>query len=247
MEYTHQFMQYISYYVIFRFIKVSLEHQEHKLKTAQLKEQLTNARLQSLQMKLHPHFLFNTLNLISSVMYEDVQLADTMMANLSDLLRTILNSTDSSEHTLEKEMEMLRYYIDIMKARFQEKLTVTFDIDSDTREAMIPALIIQPIVENSIKHNIETLTENTSAEIHVSSQKTNNTITLRINDNGPGVADNREHFVKNGIGLSNVTDRLETLYGKNHRFQMQNLAAGGFETIIEIPFRRMNREITANA
>ncbi len=157
MEYNHQFFTYWLIYGITFFVNMVREHQRQKLKAAELEQQLTAARLQALQMQLNPHFLFNTLNVISSTMYDDVKTADKMMANLSDLLRQTLNGANWQEHRLKNELELVNLYVKIMKARFQDKLLVEMNIDNSTLDALVPGFILQPLVENSIKYSMENL------------------------------------------------------------------------------------------
>jgi signal transduction histidine kinase len=239
MEYSQQFF---TFWFIFGFVflfKSFRERQEQKLKTAQLEQQLTNARLQTLQMQLHPHFLFNSLNMISATMYENVKAADKMMTNLSDLLRITLNEAGRAEHSLEKELELIQLYINIMKARFGNKLIAKMNIDNKTLPALIPGFIMQPLVENAIKYSIETLKR---AEIKVLSSKVNNTLTIIIEDNGPGISGNINQIIKNGFGLSNTIERLEKLYGNNQSIHFQNMISGGLKVEMKIPFRSIHKE-----
>jgi two-component system LytT family sensor kinase len=189
-------------------------------------------------MQLHPHFLFNTLNMISSTMYDDVKAADKMIANLSDLLRITLDSRGAEEHTLEKELEIVHLYIEIMKARFQDKLTVKTDIENATQEALVPGFILQPLVENSIKHCMKKLK---TAEISIASRMENGKLKLIIQDNGPGISGEMNQIFKNGVGLSNTVERLEQLYGNNHHFQLQNRGEGGLQVVMELPFKKFNQ------
>jgi two-component system LytT family sensor kinase len=234
MEYTHQFFTYSLIYGIVVFIKYLRESQEQKVRASQLEQQLTKARLQALQMQLHPHFLFNTLNMISSTMYDDVKSADKMIASLSDLLRITLDSKGAEEHRLEKELEILSRYIEIMKARFQDKLVFKTEIEESTTEALVPGFILQPLVENAIKYSMKTLKK---AEISIASLKENETLKLIIEDNGPGIPGEMESLFKNGVGLSNTVERLEQLYGNNYQFHLQNRDEGGVRVVMEIPFK----------
>lgn len=235
MEYTHQFFTYCLIYGIVMFGKYFRESQEQKVRTSQLEQQLTRARLQALQMQLHPHFLFNTLNMISSTMYEDIKAADKMIANLSDLLRITLDAKGAEEHSLEKELEIINLYVEIMKARFQDKLVVKMDIQDGTQEALVPGFILQPLVENSIKYSMKELK---TAEIKILSRKEAGKLKLIIEDNGIGIAEELDQVFKNGLGLSNTVERLENLYGNNHQFQLQNRDEGGLQVILEIPFKK---------
>ena len=234
MEYHKQFFMYWLIYGIVFSIDSLRKNQEQKLKTARLEQELTKARLQALQMQLNPHFLFNTLNMISSTMYENAAAADKMVAYLSDLLRITLKSKHSEEYTLKKELEVLTLYIEIMKARFRDKLVVHIDTNSETHRALVPGFILQPLVENSIKHSMETLEK---VEINITSRKENNRLILIVKDNGPGIPGEPDQVLNNGVGLTNTVERLEKLYGNNHLFHMENIHDGGFQVVLEIPFR----------
>lgn len=234
MEYTNQFFTFWTVYAVFFIITSIRERQQQKIKTAELEEKLTKARLQALQMQLNPHFLFNTLNMISSTMYENVKAADKMIANLSDLLRLTLSSSGEGEHSIEKELELTDLYIEIMKARFSDKLQIKKEIESETQQALIPGFILQPILENSIKYGIENLD---SAEIHIITKKKNTKLSIQISDNGPGLNSDSEQVLQNGVGLSNTVERLEKLYGNDQSFTIQNKNDGGLEVTLEIPFR----------
>jgi two-component system LytT family sensor kinase len=230
MEYQHQFFTYWVIYGIAFFVNMRREHQQQKLKTAQLEQQLAAARLQALQMQLNPHFLFNTLNLISSTMYDDVNAADKMMASLSDLLRKTLNVSNRQQHSLRNEMELVNLYIEMMQARFQNQLAVTMSIEHTTLEALVPSFILQPLVENSIKH---AMTNAQTAEIEIRSRQENARLLLSVKDNGPGI---QKETSQNGVGLSNTAERLEKLYGADHRFHLMNNQTSGLTVMIDIPF-----------
>jgi LytS/YehU family sensor histidine kinase len=234
MEYHKQFFVYWTIFGIFFLFRYVRKNQERKLKTAQLEEQLTKARLQALQMQLNPHFLFNTLNMISATMYENVKAADRMIASLSDLLRITLKSKDREQYTFEKELEVLTLYVDIMKARFGDRLIINMDIDNKTLNAMVPGFILQPLVENSIKHGMETLE---TTIINITSHKKENRLVLTIEDNGPGLPGAPDQVMTNGVGLSNTEERLEKLYGADHGFHLDNMEHGGLRVTIDIPIR----------
>jgi len=234
MEYHHQIITFWVVFGIVSLIRYVQRNQEEKLRLARLEEALTKARLQALQMQLHPHFLFNTLNMISSTMYENVKAADKMIASLSDLLRLTLNSKGSEEYTLEKELDVLELYIEIMKARFGEKLAIEMDIGKETRAAKVPGFILQPLVENSIKYGMEGLE---TTEIRIITRKEGERLILTVRDNGPGIEGSPEEVMSGGVGLSNTVERLEKLYGNNHKFIMENVSDKGFKVEIKIPFR----------
>lgn len=220
-------------YLVFSYIKSNKEKQEHSLKTIKLEEQLSRTRLELLKNQIHPHFLFNTLNMISSTMYEDVQTADKMIANLSDLLRITLNNSKEGITTLKEEMEILSLYLDIMKERYKDKLIVELIIDDNTKQARVPSFLLQPIVENSIKHGMESLS---LLKIEISSKKIEGNLVLNIHDNGSGIDETQSRITGKGTGLSNISERLENLYKNNFEFYWENVGTGGLSTTIKIPF-----------
>lgn len=234
MEFNHQFITYWLIYGAAYFFNLFRENQRQKLKTAQLEQQLTEARLQALQMQLNPHFLFNTLNMISSTMYDDVKAADKMMASLSDLLRKTLTVANRQEHPLRDEMELIDLYIAIMKARFQNQLRIDLKITPETLDEAVPSFILQPLLENAIKHTLE---EVPVAAIEIASQKKAGRLILSVRDNGRGLAAGAAPFSPNGVGLANTSERLEKLYGAAHRLELRNRATGGLEVIMEIPLK----------
>jgi sensor histidine kinase YesM len=190
-------------------------------------------------MQLNPHFLFNTLNMISSTMYEDIQAADKMIATLSDLLRITLKSSGKGLSTLQKEIEILDLYIDIMNARFKDKLEVKLKIDEDSLDALVPTFLFQPLVENSIKYGMENLTNTT---IEISAKKNDDYLLIKIKDNGPGITKDSKSVLNSGVGLSNTVERLEKLYGSNYEFNWENQAEGGLLLTIEIPYKENGEE-----
>lgn len=234
MEYLKQFVSFWIVYVVFTIRKISMEKEEEKLRATKLEELLTKARLETLKTQLNPHFLFNTLNMISSTMYEDIQAADKMIANLSDLLRTTLKNSSTGEHLLEKELEVLNLYIQIMRARFGNKLQIDFIIDETTKKSLVPNFIFQPLVENSIKYGMENLT---LTKIEISTKKINDRLLIEIKDNGPGIQIDSKEVFKNGVGLSNTVERLEQLYNSDFKFEWENLNSGGLLLTIVIPFK----------
>ncbi len=201
-----------------------------QLRTAQLEKTLAQAQLQNLRLQLNPHFLFNTLNTISAVMYEDVDAADRMIARLSDLLRSTLEQGDAQEVTLEREIEFLRLYVETMKARFEERLEVDVEASLETRAALVPPLVLQPLVENSIKHGADGQTSNVRVEVRAARE--NGSLRLEVRDHGPGMPSKQS----NGIGLSTTAERLERLYGGTHRLNLRNADDGGLIVTVQVPF-----------
>jgi two-component sensor histidine kinase len=203
---------------------------DRQLRSAHLEKTLAQAQLRNLRLQLNPHFLFNTLNTISAVMYEDVRIADRMIARLSDLLRSTLERGDAQEVTLEREIEFLRLYVETMKARFEERLQVDVETGEETLGAMVPPLLLQPLVENSIKHGADA--ETSKVRIQVRAARQNGSLLLEVRDHGPGVTNAK----RDGIGLSNTAERLERLYGGTHRLDLRNASDGGLVVTLLVPF-----------
>lgn len=215
-----------------------LKFQERTVRAAELEKRLTEAKLQALQMQLNPHFLFNTLHAISSLMHQNVDAADRMLARLSDLLRYALESSNSQEVPLRKELDFLTRYLEIEQARFGERLQVRLQIDPAVMDAKVPNLILQPLVENAIKHGIEPHARPGIVELRA--QKDDGTLRLEVEDNGEGFQPAKPAGF--GVGLSNTRARLEQLYGNNHRLEMVNGARGGLLVRLSIPWRPANIE-----
>ena len=209
------------------------EARNRQLDTVDLEARLAEAQLQNLRLQLHPHFLFNALNTISSVMHEDVDRADTMLAQLSDLLRRTLDDAGSLEVRLDEELDLLRSYLAIMKERFGEGLNVDFVIDPTLSKALVPQFILQPLVENSIRYARDPKTS--KLEIRIDARRDNHDLMLRVRDNGPGIPDLESGDWSRGIGLSNTEQRLDGLYGANHRMVLEN--EDGLSVTLRFPLR----------
>jgi len=215
----------VSYYRRFR---------ERELRAAQLEGQLAKARLQTLKSQLQPHFLFNTMHSISSLMLTDVQAADRMMTRLGDLLRMSLESAGTQITTLSRELEFLNCYLEIEKVRFAERLTVILDIAPETLDASVPHLLLQPLVDNAVKHGISKL--RTGGEIRISANAKDGELQLEISDNGPGIG-MEGGLPATGLGLRITRERLDSLYGLDQNVELLSLPGGGTATRICIPFR----------
>jgi signal transduction histidine kinase len=206
---------------------------ERELRTAELEKRLTQAKLQALQMQLNPHFLFNTLHGISSLMHKDVEAADKMITRLSDLLRYALNTTETQEVALEDELTFLQRYLEIEKTRFGPRLSIQMDIAPNTLQAHLPNLILQPIVENAIRHGIEPHSRPGKIQLHA--HRENSELIVRVSDNGSGLPPVEKR--REGVGLSNTRARLDQLYGPGHHFTLSPAEGGGTQVQIRIPFR----------
>ena len=211
---------------------------ENELRSEQLQRRLAEAQLQNLRGQLNPHFLFNTLNMISARMYEDVSDADRMITRLSDLLRMALEKSSDLEVPLRTELEMLELYLEIMKGRLQDSIQVRMEIDPRSENAIVPTLLLQPLVENAFRHGVSGRTDGGCIEIFGSTK--NGTVFLTVRDNGLGIPGGPEAVLKKGIGLSNTAERLRQLYGSQHQMHIRNRPSadgGGLEVTIEVPAR----------
>lgn len=207
--------------------------QERELRASELETRLAQARLQALQMQLNPHFLFNTLHAISSLMHKNVEAADRMLTRLSDLLRHALESTDTQVVPLREELDFLRRYLEIEQTRFGSRLAVRFDIAPESLEAEVPNLVLQPLVENAIRHGIEPLAS--AGQIELYARREAGMLLLQVLDNGKGLPPGAP--LDEGVGLANTRARLEQLYGSGHRLEAANRPEGGFAVRIAIPWR----------
>ena len=209
------------------------ESQEREIAGAQLQTQLAEAQLEALQRQLHPHFLFNTLNTISALMHRDVHAADEMLVQLSDLLRLTLDRVGTQQVPLTDEVDFLKKYLEIEQTRFGDRLIVNIDIDPEVLDAPVPNLVLQPLVENSLRHGIGPRVG--VGKIDVTASHADGLLTLAVRDNGVGLSPDKLNALHSGVGLSNTRSRLENLYGDRHRFEFQTPPGGGLLVTIVIP------------
>jgi len=210
-------------------------YRQGELRSAELAAQLAQAELQTLRMQLHPHFLFNTLNSIATLIHKDPDAADRMTARLSDLLRLTLENVGIQEAPLAQELEFLERYLDIERIRFSDRLVVRIEAAPDTLDASTPYLILQPLVENAIRHGIAT--RSSPGCIIVRAVRDGNMLVLEVKDDGPGMGS--AVASKNGIGISSTRARLEKLYGDAHVFELRTAEGGGLVVKLAFPFRLM--------
>ena len=213
-------------------------YREGQLRTLQLEAQLSQAQLQALKMQLHPHFLFNTLHSISALLTKDIESARKMITRLGDFLRLTLENSGSQEVTLQQEMEFLSCYLEIERIRFQNRLVTRMDLGEQTLDAKVPNLILQPIVENAIRHGIAP--RSSPGLIEIEAKQHNGTLRIQVRDNGPGLSEHRTsgNVFKKGLGLVNTETRLKRLYGAAHLFDLRNNPDGGLIVTLEIPFHK---------
>lgn len=195
--------------------------------------QLAQAELLLLKSQLHPHFLFNTLHTISAMMHEDVKAADQMISRLSDLLRMTLDNIGKHEVPLKEEVVFIEKYLEIERIRFGERLGLSVDVQPDVLDALVPSMLLQPLVENSIRHGFGTRKH--AGAITIQGCRDGDSLLLKVLDNGSGLpADVWNGQV--GLGLANTRRRLEQLYPAGYQFELHNVPTGGTQVILHIPF-----------
>ena len=207
------------------------KYHERTVHALELEKHLAEARLQALLRQLKPHFLFNTLNGIASLMHSDVKAADKMLVRLSELLRLTMNQKGQPLTRLSEEVSFVQKYLDIERIRFRDRFAVSISVDPAVAEARVPSLILQPLVENAIRHGVEPQAQ--AGTISVIARKRDGEVELLVADNGRGMP--AEGFAREGIGIGNTRARLRELYGEAHRFELANRSEGGLEVSIRLP------------
>jgi sensor histidine kinase YesM len=210
--------------------------QASEVAQSSLKAQLAQAQLRALKMQLHPHFLFNTLHSISSLVLEDPAKANSMIARLGDFLRLTVENSEQQLVTLKEETDFLRCYLDIEQVRFGDRLTVAFALEPQALSAQVPHLILQPVVENAIQHAIAPRA--VRGQINIDAKRVDSLLQIAVIDNGPGLVSNAIRPGKKCVGLTNVRTRLEQFYGSDFRLELVNGGSGGLSVLMEFPFRR---------
>ncbi|MXP27185.1 sensor histidine kinase [Altererythrobacter indicus] len=239
------------YYAINFFLQV--EEQADQLE--RLEAQATGAQLAMLRYQLNPHFLFNTLNSISTlVLLKQTEPANAMLTRLSGFLRHTLVTEPGGRVTIEQEVETLQLYLEIERMRFEERLRTDFQIEPAVTEAYLPSMLLQPLVENAIKYAVSTQEE--GAKISIAARSIGQTLRVTVSDTGPGLQNRPQashlpssiagggNTVSTGVGLANIRDRLAQAYGDDHLFEIRTPPEGGFTVIIEIPFEKAPQEDT---
>jgi two-component system, LytTR family, sensor kinase len=212
----------------------TLMYYERSREREHLEARLAEARLQLLSMQLQPHFLFNTLNTIAELVHDEPDAADRMITGLSDLLRRTLELGPTQEIPLDAELALLEQYLDIQRARFGDRLRITIAVGDDTTRAAVPVLLLQPLVENAIRHGLgERLS---SGQIDIAARRDGNRLIVTVSDDGIGPAASAA-TARERVGLGNTRARLEALYGSNHRLDLSVAPSQGARVTLEIPFR----------
>ncbi|HET7220986.1 MAG TPA: histidine kinase [Vicinamibacterales bacterium] len=209
------------------------ESRDRALRTSQLETLLVEAQLKALQQQLHPHFLFNTLHAISALMHRDVEAADRTLMRLSDLLRLTLENIGQQEIPLQAELDFLTKYLQIEQTRFADRLIVRFDIHPDTLDRLVPNLILQPLVENAIKHGIAKKAG--PGHIDISARRDGDKLRMEVRDDGVGLSEDALTALQKGIGVSTTRARLQHLFGADYRFEFHRHSAG-LAVVVAIPW-----------
>ena len=203
--------------------------------TARLNEQLSKAQLNALRQQIEPHFLFNTLNAIAGLVREERNdAAVNMIAGLSDFLRRVLEDSTRHQVPLSEELEFTQKYLDIQKVRFAERLQFNVNVPRELYTAQVPSLMLQPMVENAIKHGIAKRAQ--GGTIHIAASHNNDRLTLSVCNDGPSLPPDWE-IARSGIGISNVRTRLQSLYGDTFELNLRNQKTGGVEVSVSLPFQ----------
>jgi signal transduction histidine kinase len=211
--------------------RLTMRFEMAALERERLAGRLDEARLHALRLQLQPHFLFNTLNTVTALVHRDAVAAERMVTGLSELLRAALGPAGEQEVRLDRELDLVRHYVDIQQARFADRLSVRFDIDDEARDGMVPSLILQPLVENAILHGIAPRAA--AGSVSIAARRRNGTLSLEVADDGIGRLDGSR---REGVGLGNARARLTTLYGDRQRLRAGPSSDGGYRVEIEIPW-----------
>jgi sensor histidine kinase YesM len=211
---------------------------QQETKAAHLGTQLAQAQLRALEMQIHPHFLFNTLNSIAALLHKDVEAADRMIARLGDFLRLTLKRSDDQTINFGQELEFLNCYLDIERIRFHDRLVIEMDIEPKALEVKVPNLILQPIVENAIRHGVAKQTN--SGRIAIRAFRAKKRLIMQVEDNGPGLKPNGNSASSGGIGLNNARARLQQFYGNDFQMDIANSGGHGVIVTLDIPATREN-------
>jgi two-component system LytT family sensor kinase len=237
-KFENGLLSYLILYGIILLVSHILDSQKQlalqQTETARLNEQLSKAQLNALRRQIEPHFLFNTLNAIAGLVREKRNdTAVSMIAGLSDFLRRVVQDSDRQQVPLQAELEFTRKYLDIQKVRFAERLEFSVDVAEELLLAQVPSLILQPMVENAVKHGISKRAQ--GGAIRIAAFCNNGTLTMRVYNDGPALPNGWEAN-QSGIGISNVRTRLQSLYGDAFELSMHNQEPDGVEVSCSVPF-----------
>jgi two-component system, LytTR family, sensor kinase len=234
MNFDYEAMTYWFLIGISHALDYRRESAERAIHAANLQARLAEANLQTLQRQLHPHFLFNTLHTISTLIHRNAEAADAMLSRLSDLLRLTLNRIYMRELPLKEELDFIEKYLEIERTRFGERLRVEMDIDPTLLDAAVPSLVLQPLVENALRHGIGPKVGGGRIDV-IARREKGDQLCLIVRDDGYGVPAHELDMLNEGVGVGNTRARLIHLYGDRHRFEFRAPPSGGLEVMIVIP------------
>lgn len=221
---------------VFTAIDFQRKYRDKQIQLAQLESQLSGAQLNALRLQLQPHFLFNTLNTISSLMEINIKDAQKIVSKLGNLLRIVLEKNKKNKTPFREELEFIKSYLDIEAVRFIDRLNIEYHIEPDTLSAVVPSLILQPLVENAFKHGFSNQTEN--SQITVSAKRVAEQLIISVKDDGNGTTKSKDTLLSTGIGLKNVKERLDLIYKNAYTFDIKSGTQQGFEVILKIPYEK---------
>jgi two-component system, LytTR family, sensor kinase len=236
----------VLFYIGVLLAAVALDFQQkardRELRSLELEAQLAQAQITALRMQLNPHFLYNTLNTIAMLVREsDNDRAVRMLAGLGSLLRHVLEDIGRQQVPLSEELEFIQRYLDIEGLRFEDRLRVRIDVEPGLFDTLVPNLILQPLVENAIRHGIARL--GTARRVHITAKQHHGRILLSVRDDGPGLGEDAGSARRAGVGLENTRGRLHRLYGADGRLEVRDAAGGGVIAVVSFPLERAPREV----
>jgi LytS/YehU family sensor histidine kinase len=236
---TYSLTAYWKYWVVVGVLSALLFHRElraREIEAARLEAQLANARLHALRMRLQPHFLFNTLHSISMLNLRDVDAANRLLVRLSDLLRATLGTAEDAFIPLERELVVVDCYLEIEAIRLGDRLETVWDVAEETLTARVPTLLLQPLVENAIRHGIAPVSRGGRLAVRVRRERED--LVLEVEDDGPGLPVGFELERDAGVGLGTTAARLERLYGERYGIELESPQGGGLQVMVRIPFEQ---------
>jgi two-component system LytT family sensor kinase len=226
-------MSYAGVAAVGHAMEIYQRFRERELQASQLETQLARARLHALEMQLQPHFLFNTLNSISELVHDDADAAELMVAQLGDLLRMTMSGEGRQEVPLSRELELVGAYLEIERTRFQDRLSVKKMVEPDVLDALVPSLLLQPLVENAVRHGLSPRVA--PGTVTLTARRVGDRLRLTVRDDGRGLPPEGER--RERVGVGNTRARLRQAYGDAHRFELADAPGGGTQVLIEIPWR----------
>ncbi len=226
-------------------VSYSRKLKENEVRASKLEAQLMQAQLQALKMQLHPHFLFNTLNAVTTLLHKDPMAAERMIVRLGDLLRFTLEKAGTQLVPLQEEIQFLKSYLEIEQIRFHDRISIVFDVPLDTVDLQVPIFLLQPLVENAIKHGFAP--SSAPGKIEIIARRENSALRLLVKDNGAGIRSKTGSGVREGVGISNTKAQLRQLYNSSFNFELINSENGGTTASISIPLRHAEKELSTGA